>query len=305
VSRETEGLTEDLLRDRLVEIARRISVPAGLGLQAHQRWRHGRRTRRFRRALLGGAAVATAGVLALTLTGGTPAGRLGPAERSSAYVTRHVDGALSAANSARLVQYTTTELPAGSGAPVDPPYIGAWNNPRNTRPVFREWNYQGQYASTFYGRPGDEIFAGRGVTGRRQVTSTFVTYLNHTWWREVQPVDPPVPSDWCYGGPDGWISNWTPVVRSLLACRNVVVNNTPGRIDGQDAIELSQWAPRLGTWYLWVNPVSYLPIRLITVAPNHFTVAMAFQWLRPTPANLAPFQLTVPRGYRRVPFPVG
>jgi hypothetical protein len=301
--------TEELLRDGLAEVGERISVPAGLGLRAHEHWRRARRVRRTRRAVLSGAAMVTAGALALTLTGGSAgAGRgFGAAEQPTAFTVRQVDAALSAASSAGLVQYATMVLPPGSGAPIDPPYIGAQDNPHNTRPVFRQFYDQGRYAATFYGRPGDEIFATRVVTGSRQVASTVVSYFNHTWWHSTGPADPPVSSQWCYGGPGGWISNWIPVVRSLLACRDVKINNTPGRLDGQAAIELSQWEPHLGSWYLWVNPVTYLPLRLTNVwfGSDHGTSVTTFQWLRPTSANLAPFRLSVPRGYREVSAPVG
>jgi hypothetical protein len=299
--------TEDLLRDELAEIGGQISVPAGLGLRAHERWRRGRRARRFRGALLGGAAMATAGALALTLAAGVPAGSFGPAEQPSAYVTHKVDVALSAASSAGLVQYFTTQLPRGQGPGLvaAPSYAPEWNNSRYTQPIFRQWFYQGQYATTFYGRPGDEIFAGRVVTGRQQVTTTFVTYSGRTWWSQVEPIDPPVSNDWCSGGPAGLIINWTPVVRSLLACRNVVVNNTPGHIDGHHAVELSAWVPHGGTWHLWVNPVTYLPIQYNFTGRGVTPEPVTFHWLRPTRANLAPFYLTVPRGYRQVHSPVG
>jgi hypothetical protein len=49
---------------------------------------------------------------------------------------------------------------------------------------------------------------------------------------------------------------------------------------------------------LWVNPATYLPVRM-TIGP----VNASFEWLAPTPANLAPLHLTVPAGFRQVPPP--
>jgi hypothetical protein len=297
--------TEDLLRDGLAEIGGRISVPAGLGLRAHESWRRGRRARRFRGALLGGAAVATAGVLALTLTGGAPAGGF----QSSGYVSK-VKAAMSAANTAGLVEYVTTELPPGEGPGLlaaAPSYAPEWNNPRYTRPVLEQWLYRGLYALKFYGKPGDEIFAGLSTTTQKSVVTTFVTYSGHTWWRTAQ-VNTPSPSEgpvFCGGSPYEWATDWQAQVRGLLACKNVVVDNTPGRIGGQAAIELSAWVPHAATWHLWVNPASYLPLHYDETGPGVPLIITTFHWQRPSRANLAPFRLTVPRGYRRVPSPVG
>jgi hypothetical protein len=302
--------TEDLLRDGLAGIGERISVPAGLGLRAHERWRRGRRARRFRGALLGGAAMATAGVLALTLTGGAPAGGT-PAGgfQSSAYVSK-VKAAMLAADTAGLVEYVTTELPPGQGPGLmvaSPSYAPGWNNPRYTQPVLEQWSDRKLFATRFYGKPGDEIFAGMSTTTQKGFVTTFVTYSGQTWWREAV-MQGPSPSDgpvFCGGSPDEWATNWQAQVRGLLACKNVVVDNTPGRIGGQAAVELSAWVPHAATWHLWVNPASYLPLQYDETGPGVPLIITTFHWQRPTRANLAPFQLTVPRGYRRVPFPVG
>jgi hypothetical protein len=61
---------------------------------------------------------------------------------------------------------------------------------------------------------------------------------------------------------------------------------------------------------LWVSQSSYLPIRIVISPPaarqNGGPPATAmrtdFQWLAPTAANLAKTQVTIPRGFRRVPW---
>jgi hypothetical protein len=66
-------------------------------------------------------------------------------------------------------------------------------------------------------------------------------------------------------------------------------------VDGVDAIKMTGSAGQLT---LWVNPTTYLPVRF-TVGP----LQNDFQWLRPTPANLALLRVPVPAGFRQVPPP--
>jgi hypothetical protein len=109
------------------------------------------------------------------------------------------------------------------------------------------------------------------------------------------------------------ITGWARVVAALLACRYVQVGPC-SRVDGQRAVELSHRAARADNgiwWHLWVNPATYLPIQLVIrwlgnpKAPPGVNETVTFHWLPPTKANLAPFNVTVPPGYKRVSPPVG
>lgn len=83
-----------------------------------------------------------------------------------------------------------------------------------------------------------------------------------------------------------------------------------GEIDGHEAIE-SRWknevgplyGPDSGTRELWVNAKAYLPVEEIlneTGARKQYAVT-TYQFLPPTPANLATFTVVIPPGFTRQP----
>jgi hypothetical protein len=309
--------TEELLRDGMARIAEQVGVPAGLAARAHDRWQRGRRTRRL--ALLAGTGAAAGGMTAaIVAIGLAPGHGTRPARASTAPIVREVSAALDAA-SGTLVQYTRTTLPPGTGASAYvPPYLpGAQDNPRYTRPVFVERDYRGLTALGFYARPGAKIFAGRVAVaaGPRTttLTTTWVAFANGTWWRSAARVRtrPPVPDIWCSRFPVGLapgISDWASVVQHLLACRYVVVGRVPSGSGGQPAIRISQRATTANgstSWSLWVSPVTHLPSRLTITYRHRQPWTTSFRWLAPTPANLAPFRLAIPPGFRQVAIPAG
>jgi hypothetical protein len=63
-------------------------------------------------------------------------------------------------------------------------------------------------------------------------------------------------------------------------------------IDGTDALKITG---NSGQLTLWVNPATYLPVRLQTGG-----LRTDFQWLRPAPAHRAVLNLPVPAGFRQV-----
>jgi hypothetical protein len=64
-------------------------------------------------------------------------------------------------------------------------------------------------------------------------------------------------------------------------------------------------------WTLYVNPTTYLPVRLASSggtfggpAPStHSTSVTDMQWLQPTPANIAKTLVTIPAGFHQVGSP--
>jgi hypothetical protein len=67
-------------------------------------------------------------------------------------------------------------------------------------------------------------------------------------------------------------------------------------VDGIDAIKITGDSGIT----LWVSPSTYLPVRLVLGKSVRQT---DFQWLVPTPANLAQLKVQVPPGFRQVPPP--
>jgi hypothetical protein len=302
---------QDFLREEMTQIAEHVTVPAGLGLRAHDRWRRRRRSRRH--ALAAAAAAATAaGAIAGTVSAAGPASSASPAAaRTTAYVVRKVARALAAVTSGNLVEYARTTLPPGTGAPVSPVVQGGSDSPRYTRPVFVQGYYRGLTALSFYARPGSEIFRARAAVTHGRMTTTWVTFTARSWWHETRSVPVMPPSVWCskYGGaPQPGSADWSLVDRQLISCRYTTARPAPGLVDGQHAIELRQPATAADAhvaWTLWVSRRTYLPLRLVVVYGRLGPDRTTFRWLPPTRANLAPFSLTIPPHFRQVRVPVG
>jgi hypothetical protein len=79
-------------------------------------------------------------------------------------------------------------------------------------------------------------------------------------------------------------------------------------VDGVDAIKLTGHQ-RSAAATIWVDPDSYLPVRLTN--PVHLmagetdqqdagTLTIDFRWLPPTRANLAELTAPIPKGFREV-----
>jgi hypothetical protein len=66
-------------------------------------------------------------------------------------------------------------------------------------------------------------------------------------------------------------------------------------VGGVDALEITGSSGHLT---LWVNPATYLPVRLKLGG-----LQTDFQWLSPTPAGLALLNMAVPAGFHQVPPP--
>ena len=106
-----------------------------------------------------------------------------------------------------------------------------------------------------------------------------VNYTSHTWWtaRSPRPVVTGPASASCLPGGgirlSGGRNAWPDFIRSQLACGayNVVGKQVVG---GADVLKITGSS---GDPTLWVNPVTYLPIRL--EAPGGLQTD--FQWLPP------------------------
>jgi len=66
-------------------------------------------------------------------------------------------------------------------------------------------------------------------------------------------------------------------------------------VGGVDALKITASS---GPLTLWVNPATYLPMRLEAGG-----LQTDFQWLPPTPANLAMLNMPAPAGFHQVPPP--
>jgi hypothetical protein len=135
--------------------------------------------------------------------------------------------------------------------------------------------------------------------------SVAVIYRDGTWWRASLPglAGPAGPSGSSYCGPavqlqPGPGNGWPAFIRGELNCGEYAVDGRQW-IGGIDAIKITGNG---GLDTLWVNPATYLPVRIV-VTLRKVQIQTDFGWLAPTPANLAKLNVTVPAGFRQVPPP--
>ena len=79
----------------------------------------------------------------------------------------------------------------------------------------------------------------------------------------------------------------------------------PGRqhVDGVEAIELTGRPGSPISETIWVNPSTYLPVRVVVNSPFGPRQTADITWLPPTAQNLAYLTVPIPAGFRPVPLP--
>jgi hypothetical protein len=128
-----------------------------------------------------------------------------------------------------------------------------------------------------------------------------VDYTNRTWHRSTFPPGKG-------GSPVPWAQTVAAIRGEIASGGWAVVGR--GETDGHKAIEL-RWkngvgplyGPDSGTWELWVDAKTYLPVEEIlneTGARKQYAVT-TYQFLPPTSANLATFTAVIPPGFTRQP----
>lgn len=248
----------------------------------------------------------------------------GPAV-DTAYVLKRVDSALTSAGPGEIVQVTTTSglvpVSRGSGA--------------TGRATTERWSYGGQWR-LLAKLPGGQAAFELGFSPA--AGSTQVSYPQRIWARsDEQPLamapTPSPPGFRAFPGPAsspasgasgcdqatvdlaslfGAPGNATQAgslaatvaatLRSAVTCGALTV---AGRqpVDGTEAIELTSRPGSPIPETVWVDPATYLPVRMV-VHPYPGLPGGArtadITWLPPTAQNLAKLTVSVPAGFRQV-----
>jgi hypothetical protein len=295
---------EDLLRQGMERFAEQVPVPSGL---AHRAARARRRRRlAIRAAAAAGTAAVTAAVV-IAATGGADAGGSATQARTTAYVVSRVEKAL--AGQHLVLRGRTT------GGDWGPSIYWAYG-PRNR---FKEL--------TGSGKPF--IAVGTALI-RGKLTGVYVSYYNRKW--SLLP-EGAAPASACsmtgaleMAGPAPPARNWPAFIRATLGCGAATVTGHAW-IDGVKTVRITgspvteKLSPgEAGTlrekwvrsqWTLYVNPSTYLPVRLSGSnytyggpMPGYYsTGATDIRWLRPTAANISRTLVTIPPGFRHVRSP--
>jgi hypothetical protein len=315
---------EELLRDGMERFTAEVRAPAGLAGAAGRL--HRRRVVARTAVACGTAAVTAAAVALVVVTGGargTPSGTavsLAQA-RTVAYVTRRVENALATEG---LVFVGRSD-----GAMGD----------------YATWAYGPRYRWEAYGRFcglngincanrgafGPVWAQGTALVGGKLV-GAYVTYFDRRY--SLSPLGPPQTSACSTGAalsmaaPIVPTTHWSAFIGGTLACGAASVTGHV-RVNGMETtritgkpitVKLSAGyakavKEKFATvrWTLYVNPTTYLPVRMygstetFSNSSGGFTSSFVtnVQWLPPTRGNIAQALVTIPPGFHRFYGPAG
>jgi hypothetical protein len=292
---------EDLLRQGMLRYTADLHASAGLIHEAHRR----RRRRLAQRSATAGAALAAcaAAVAAVVFVGLLGAQQKSPNPTQTidtAYVTKRVASALSAAGPAEIAQMTVTSSRPGGGTATA-----------------REWSYGDQWRSVLYSSAGQPVLDEGGASS----TYTLVDYPARTWARQrgvVGPAETAPPQACVHAvaalsllfGPAVGLSAGTSSVSVVQLLHTAISCGTlteagRQRVDGIEATKLTSSSGSLIHETIWVNPATYLPVRVAIRSAVGSPVVQRtadITWLKPTAQDQAALTVSIPAGFRQVPF---
>ena len=314
---------EELLRDGMERFTAEVRAPGGLASGAAGGLR---RHRTARRALVAAGtltATAAAVIIAIAAAGGTAARTSGSVAqaRETAYIVTRIEYALASEHDV----YRGVTMSTGGQPSV------TWAYGRRSR--FEEFTGNScGHASRPSGEcthvGGSERFLTQGTALiKGKLTEAYVTYFDQRYSLSKYVYTPP--SSACgkaameMGGPAPANGDWPAFVKATLACGGAKVTGhlringvQTTKITGKPVtVHLSRRYGKVvhekyarGLWTLYVNPQTYLPVRMIGVTETfggsgghtRFASATNVRWLPPTAANQAKALVTIPPGYHRV-----
>lgn len=282
---------EERLREEMRHATSGISAPSGLVRRA----RRDRRRRIVSRASAAFAAAAVAVAGAVIVSNGTTGASRDSGTYTTAYVVKHVESAVDAVNEIAYMHFTAPYV-----APMD---IWVYDGPQG----------QASRAEYFDPRSG-QLFQEFGMTA---TPTNYETYINvyffaKTWSKQSYQGPKPSETGCGFSLSTGWVTfpEMAAGLRKDLAC-GALSSEGMQQVDGVNALKLvSVQRSRLGpktlgtiTTIIWVDPATYLPVRLTTQWTRPIvSVPMRydFRWLPPTSANLALLTVRIPPGFTRV-----
>jgi len=315
---------EELLRDGMERFTEGVQAPAELVAEVSRR--HRRQVAvRVSVACGGVAAVAAAAALvAVSLPGGGQAtGSTRPETHTVAYVVSRVKQALAGEHRVFYGQTSSTYGPSVTWA-YGP--RSRWEELTGSSCGHVLPNGDCTY------RGGSERYLAQGtarVGGK--LTGVYVTYYNREWSLSPETVTASACSTsarLAMGGPPIATNHWSSFINATLACGAASVTGHVW-INGQETtkitgrpvtVRLQQgYAKAVGEkrarveWVLYVNPRTYLPVRIIgstaTLGGPRASTKDAsvtdVRWLKPTTANIAKATITIPPGFQQVGSPAG
>lgn len=283
---------EERLREEMRHATTGVSAPSGLVRRA----RRARRRQIVSRAsaVFVAAAVAVAG--AMIVSNGTTGASRDSRTYTTAYVVKHVESALDTVNEIAYMHYTSD-----IAASMD---VWAYDGP------------QGQaYRAEYFDPRSGQLFqeAGMTATPANYATDIAVYFYNKTWSKQSYQGPKHTQTGCGFSLPTSWATypEIAAGLRKNLACGALSLKGMQ-QVDGVNALKLvSVQRSRLGpektlrsiTTTIWVDPATYLPVRLTTQWTRPLVsvpMRLDFRWLPPTSANLALLTVRIPPGFTQV-----
>jgi hypothetical protein len=280
---------EEWLREEMRHATTGVPAPSGLVRRA----RRARRRQIVSRAsaVFVAAAVAVAG--AMIVSNGTTGASRDSGTYTTAYVVKHVESALHAVNEIAYMHYTSD-----IAASMD---VWAYDGP------------QGQaYRAEYFDPRSGQLFqeAGMTATPANYATDIAVYFYNKTWSKQSYQAPKPRGAGCGFSLPTSWATypEIAAGLRENLACGALSFKGMQ-QVDGVNALKLvSVQRSHLGpeetlrsiTTTIWVDPATYLPVRLTTQWTRPLVsvpMRLDFRWLPPTSANLALLTVRIPPGF--------
>jgi hypothetical protein len=265
---------------------------------------------------------AQAGVAAQTPATPTPVTPTSAA-LTAAYVSSHTERALAGAQRANLVQEIHTvagHYPLGLTQVLSFHINGGGTGHlvKQAGPTASQeniWSYRGQLREQGLDAAGRPVFDASSTTAQSpagsrtvmNVSGTGVDYTSRTWWHSSLQLSLPAAGPTACASaflpaPVGTTLDWAAAIRTALSCGHFQLagHEQIGTVDAIKLVSAQVNGPYTET--LWVDPATYLPVRLTwnwldPRAQGPGTLTGDFQWVQPTQANLGALQVKVPDGF--------
>jgi len=282
ISMSTE--IEDLVRDSMNDFTAALHVPAGLGARVYLR--HRRRTIALR--------VTAAGAAAAIAVGGLAAGGLAAPDRAGP------PAAVTAYDAAYIVRQATKAMTQSQSDRVEFLQETFYSTGNRASGHLEAWIYQDRSSAWVYSADGRLELRSWTVTAHDTVTTTTVDYAARSWSRTAQPAIP-LPPDNC---PVRREATGRPIpIQQLLACGPFIIAGHDD-IGGVEAVKLTQTGHGARPWAttIWVDPSTYLAVRLTTSHHGERINQVDFRWLAPAPGTVNKLGAPqIPARFRHVP----
>jgi len=258
----------------------------------------------------------------------------GSGPQTTAYLVRHTRRALAPAGRGNLIMRVTSTLPRPAWSEVYALKLpsGRKGNVRQLSSLViaraTSWSYHGQTREQGFTPDGRlAIDLGQAAppraTGPRRSAIIAVDPQQREWYHPLGlfptphfgPLTCRNVGFWLGSGGGRNIAQWTGLISKALSCHLFRAAGYQ-QIDGVNAARL-EGTPRLlrevlgnashvTRVTLWVSSTTFLPVRL-TLSPvlSDGSGSFDFGWLKPTEANLANVQVTIPAGAQEVRLPAG